>query len=584
MNSMNSMNTMNTMNSTMTCPTGAALAAAVSAHGSDPRPRKTKLCDYFAAGGCWKGTACRRAHGEAELVPRAPRAKVVPASPAAVRARASPAPRAESPPRDLPAPPPAPPTLPEPDLERLPGPGTLRRSTAVAPTGSSSGCPEALLGRAPDPWSAVLLVALGSVAAWAWAVAEALVALVRPSLAEPEPWVEPPQLAPKPKTEPKPKPARKTEPVPAPVPAPAPAPVPAPVPAPQPAPAPPHVPWQWRRPSDFVRAPAPAFEAEVRRHVVVDWSNISLAAQHRPDGSKDRKILVDPDKLAALLELGSSPLGQASPVAKPGLRAAAGSKYAGITWTPQGLRQLEKRGFDVLVEELGHMAGEAEVDSWLHRKALDLVRAVAPTASPGADTLVLATGDGNGHDGVTNFPMVVFEAARAGFRVEVWAWQHSFNFKLVRGCFPKGQVKLCKLEDHRERVTFLKAAKGKAAAGAAVAAPALVAPALVAPALVAPALVAPALVAPALVAPEVAPAAAPWFGRLAGWGLAVCAAAAAVAWSPRWVLAVAAALAWRWLGRPTLGATPAVPSAAVCRASPRAGTAVALPTGVAGAC
>ena len=159
--------------------------------------------------------------------------------------------------------------------------------------------------------------------------------------------------------------------------------------------------------------------------MVIDLSNVAQGA------TKNEKGALHGVALAQVLELG------AQSRSNPGERSVAGSMKMN-TSEPSVFRLLRERGYNPFVEELSADGRETEVDSWLHHQILRIVRELSRTARPGTNTLVLATGDGNNHDGVTSFPKVVLEAVQRGFRVEVWAWMDicSKKFKELQRRFP----------------------------------------------------------------------------------------------------------------------------------------------------
>jgi hypothetical protein len=105
-----------------------------------------------------------------------------------------------------------------------------------------------------------------------------------------------------------------------------------------------------------------------------------------------------------------------------------------------------------------HQTGrETAIDTVLHGAALQLVMDRA-TDPPGANTLVLATGDGNVNDGFTSFPRLAQSAAAHGFRVEIWSFQASLsrNFRAVAAQFPDGRITIHLLDPHALRILYVQ--------------------------------------------------------------------------------------------------------------------------------
>jgi hypothetical protein len=136
------------------------------------------------------------------------------------------------------------------------------------------------------------------------------------------------------------------------------------------------------------------------RHVMIDLSNISIL------GSSSVKIKIP--EITKLLR-GSS----------------HGRLYVACSSTkkerPLYCLEFEQLGYTVDVVSRDKSTGkETVVDTCIHAKGLQLVidRSKDP---PGSNTLVLVTGDGNDHDGLTSFPKLVKAAVDNGFQVKIWS-------------------------------------------------------------------------------------------------------------------------------------------------------------------
>jgi hypothetical protein len=163
-----------------------------------------------------------------------------------------------------------------------------------------------------------------------------------------------------------------------------------------------------------MKATASAFHPEIRRHIIVDSSNIFIGAKSRP-GNLNSKIILDSTKLANLLIRNRN---------VQGTRVIAGS----VPTARNPAWQLwEQAGFRIKICHFEH--AEDMVDEFLHAQAMNIVMERHGDL-PGQNTLVLCTGDGNDNQGFSNFVNVARNSARMGWRVEIWSWQHcrSQNF------------------------------------------------------------------------------------------------------------------------------------------------------------
>jgi class 3 adenylate cyclase len=190
-------------------------------------------------------------------------------------------------------------------------------------------------------------------------------------------------------------------------------------------------------------SPAP----EIRRHIIVDNSNVFISAQSfTPPGSlkgrPDPTIRIRPNVLASIF----------NPLSKSGLNLVAGSKppIRGKIW-----QHWESAGYQVKVCSRDIDTGAEDlVDEFLHAQAMSIVlnRQDDP---PGQNTLVLCTGDGNDNHGYSNFVEIARNTARRGWRVEIWSWSHSRSGKYQALCreFP-ALVTLHDLDPHAERILY----------------------------------------------------------------------------------------------------------------------------------
>jgi hypothetical protein len=162
------------------------------------------------------------------------------------------------------------------------------------------------------------------------------------------------------------------------------------------------------------------------RHVFIDNSNLFKGAQgavgghSAGGGTHDPTVRIDPQAINALLQ----PQGDAVVVLKP----AATAEMWQTKWRDAGFKT---RICD-------------DDDDFLHAQ---IYRRLDPTCEPA--TLVLVTGDGNDNDGWATFPDAVRRAARLGWHVECWSWQHcrSKVFRQLAAEFPE-QIELFDLNDH----------------------------------------------------------------------------------------------------------------------------------------
>jgi len=205
------------------------------------------------------------------------------------------------------------------------------------------------------------------------------------------------------------------------------------------------------------------------RHVYIDNSNIYVTALHAFDGHNDHNstssqcnyaVRINVRGLTSLLERGEGGGYDQSPGILPvgieiATRLTAGSKPPSNNGIWKAYQSMHYRTEVHSRDHESHK--ETAIDSILHGAALQLV-ADRGSDDPGANTLVLATGDGNDNGGLTSFPRLAVSAAAAGFRVEIWSWQSSLNrqaFEAVSHMFPDGRVSIHLLDPHKLSVCYL---------------------------------------------------------------------------------------------------------------------------------
>jgi len=162
--------------------------------------------------------------------------------------------------------------------------------------------------------------------------------------------------------------------------------------------------------------PTIVLQPELRRHVIIDNSNLFISAQNR-GGRHDPSVRINPEVLGRIF---------GGVEGKTGTRLIAGSKPPAKgkiwqVWENAGYRvKVCSRDVDTGAEDL--------VDEFLHAQAMNAVMAHAQDR-PGENTLVLCTGDGNENHGFSNFVDVARNTAKMGWRVEIWSWRHSISRK-----------------------------------------------------------------------------------------------------------------------------------------------------------
>ena len=119
--------------------------------------------------------------------------------------------------------------------------------------------------------------------------------------------------------------------------------------------------------------------------------------------------------------------------------------------------QFEQLGYNVKVFSRDVATGkETVVDTCIHATGLQLVleRSKEP---PGSNTLVLVTGDGNDHYGMTSFPKLVKAAVDNEFRVEIWSWKSSLNsvYNRIVDKYPNS-ISMHYFDQHKDRICFVE--------------------------------------------------------------------------------------------------------------------------------
>lgn len=114
------------------------------------------------------------------------------------------------------------------------------------------------------------------------------------------------------------------------------------------------------------------------------------------------------------------------------------------------VERVRQMGFRFEACELGHLSGcEQGVDEKIQCAMFRLAFSKQPRA-----TVVLATGDGNGHERMEGF-LPAMEAVRAaGFSIEIMSWAHSFNQRLWTWAGQYGTAVV--LNDYYYALTYLK--------------------------------------------------------------------------------------------------------------------------------
>lgn len=179
-----------------------------------------------------------------------------------------------------------------------------------------------------------------------------------------------------------------------------------------------------------------------RRDVVLDVSNIVLGAMNSTDDDCTFSVPALVSALAASAD--ATCLAKGTRVSGPRLSMQDDAAI----WDG-----LEKAGFTCEKHSRDADGREDLTDKALHADILALPQSFADGVAqghhkPGAATLVLGTGDGNAHDGRTDFVTAAFRAANAGMHVEVCGWRGgmSSNWAILAGLFPNGQVVIRELD------------------------------------------------------------------------------------------------------------------------------------------
>ena len=204
-------------------------------------------------------------------------------------------------------------------------------------------------------------------------------------------------------------------------------------------------------------AAAPAAAAATKRHVLIDYSNMS--SKPSPPGSE--KPVPNVHRIAHRLECGTYHDALASDVLTRFVAGSVSSRgtiedalsrdkiwldFAEEDYTIQlTLRDL------ISVKDRPPKEAEICVDELLHNIMQKiLLDSIVRGDGGGSNTLVLATGDGNRNAGApTNFPDIVERMLRFGWNVEIWAWREATSGEYVRmhSTYP-GQVRVIAWDDH----------------------------------------------------------------------------------------------------------------------------------------
>ena len=205
-------------------------------------------------------------------------------------------------------------------------------------------------------------------------------------------------------------------------------------------------PFRWVPPKDAQLPPLlpRASAATAARHIFIDYSNVSIGAKTDASGQFHPDVRVDVQELVDVLESRGRQQSQII-----GDRYVAGSKPPDMGEVWRNFEQLQYT-VEVLPRDERNKEGLG-VDASIHANVHHALTKARNNKSPaGSNTLVLATGDGNSHNGRTNFPDLAFQAVREGWFVEVWAWRNTLsgNFRLL-AAHTSNRVTVHMLDDHR---------------------------------------------------------------------------------------------------------------------------------------
>ena len=73
--------------------------------------------------------------------------------------------------------------------------------------------------------------------------------------------------------------------------------------------------------------------------------------------------------------------------------------------------------------------GEKYVDDFLHKEARKLISKYSNISNK---TMIFVTGDGNNNNGKDTFPLVIHDAIRHGFLIEIWSWPNRRSKNLTK--------------------------------------------------------------------------------------------------------------------------------------------------------
>ena len=194
-------------------------------------------------------------------------------------------------------------------------------------------------------------------------------------------------------------------------------------------------------------APRPAL-VRGDRHIVIDWSNISISAMNNFGGRgvPNSNVRINISELTSLLADQRS----------VGICHVAGS-IPSKGKVPSYGAEFQKLGYTA--EWLARSGAEKGVDSCLHAVGQQIVldKLEKSGCTHSTETLVLVTGDGNAHTGLTSFPRLAESAAKAGLFVEIWSWEATLSgeFAIIAKKYP-GRVSIHHLDPHQSAVCYIK--------------------------------------------------------------------------------------------------------------------------------
>ena len=146
------------------------------------------------------------------------------------------------------------------------------------------------------------------------------------------------------------------------------------------------------------------------RHILIDFSNISISAMNHCGGRSvsNNNVRINIRQLTKLLADGRS-VGTryvAGSIPSRGKVPSYGAEFKQIGYIAEWLSRDHRTGTEKGVDSCLHAVGQQIV--------LDKLQKSGSTQS--TETLVLVTGDGNAHTGLTSFPRLAESAADSGLR------------------------------------------------------------------------------------------------------------------------------------------------------------------------